>query len=60
MTTNTTPAGDRFLDVQIIPPATRRRSNNQRRKPEPPSSLGAWIMLVTAILTTLTVYLLTK
>lgn len=60
MTTHTTPAGDRFLDVQIIPPATRRRSNNHRRKPEPPSCLGAWIMLATAILTTLTVYLLTK
>ena len=58
MNTHTTIAGDTFLPVTII--ATPRRNMNRKRPPEP-SPLGVWLLiLITAIIASLTTYLLTK
>ena len=58
MNTHTTTAGDVFLPNTII--GNPRRNINRRRPPEP-SPLGVWLLiLATAIMASLTTYLLTK
>jgi hypothetical protein len=56
--THTTPAGDTFLPTTII---DNPRRNINRRQPPEPSPLGVWLLiLATAIIASLTTYLLTK
>lgn len=56
--THTTIAGDVFSPSTII---THPRRNINRKRPPEPSPLGAWLLiLVTAIIASLTTYLLTK
>ena len=55
---HTTIAGDTFLPVTIIPHP--RRNINRRRPPEP-SPLGVWLLIaLTALVASLTTYLVTK
>jgi hypothetical protein len=56
--THTTEAGDIFLPATII---THPRRNVNRRRPPEPSPLGVWLLLLaTAIIASLTTYLITK
>ena len=56
--THTTKSGDVFLTATII---THPRRNMNRRRPPEPSPLGVWLLLLlTAIASSLTTYLLTK
>lgn len=58
MNTHTTTAGDVFLPTTII--EHPRRNLNRKRPPEP-SPLGVWLLLLaTAIIASLTTYILTK
>lgn len=56
--THTTEAGDIFLPVTII---TLPRRNINRKRPPEPSPLGVWLLLLlTALASSITTYLITK
>lgn len=58
MNTHTTEAGDIFIPATII---THPRRNVNRKRPPEPSPLGVWLLLLlTALASSITTYLITK